>query len=55
MTTTVKDSVPTGQTWTINPFVSGASNTFSYNTTRAGTTRTIKWVAYVKVVSIDWT
>ncbi len=55
MTTIVKDSIPTGQTWTINPFVAGANNTFSYNTTRAGTTRTIKWVAYVKVVSIDWT
>ena len=55
MTTTVKDSVPTGQTWEIVPFVSGAQNTFSYSTTRAGTTRTIKWVAYVKVVSIDWT
>jgi len=55
MTTIVKDGVPTGQTWTVDPFVSGAQNTFSYNTTRAGTTRTIKWVAYVKVVSIDWT
>jgi|TARA_B100001250_G_scaffold201001_1_gene172339 hypothetical protein len=55
MTTIVKDSVPSGQTWTINPFVSGAANTFSYSATRAGTTRTIKWVAYAKVVSIDWT
>ncbi len=55
MTTTVKDDVPAGQTWTINPFIGGSINTFSYNTTRAGTTRVIKWVAYVKVVSIDWT
>ena len=55
MTTTVKDDVPAGQTWTINPFIGGSNNTFSYNTTRAGTTRVIKWVAYVKVVSIDWT
>ena len=55
MTTTVKDDIPAGQTWTINPFIGGSNNTFSYNTTRAGTTRTIKWVAYVKVVSIDWT
>ena len=55
MTTTVKDSIPIGQTWTVSPFVSGSANNFSYNTTRAGTTRTIKWVAYVKVVSIDWT
>lgn len=55
MTTIVKDDIPAGQTWTVNPFISGSNNTFSYNTTRAGTTRTIKWVAYVKVVSIDWT
>lgn len=55
MTTIVKDDVPAGQTWTVNPFLGGAANTFSYNTSRAGTTRTIKWVAYVKVVSIDWT
>lgn len=55
MTTTIKDSIPDGQTWTINPFISGSANTFSYNTSRAGTTRTIKWIAYVKVVSIDWT
>ena len=53
--TTVVDDIPTGQTWTVNPFIAGSANTFSYNTSRAGTTRTIKWVAYVKVVSIDWT
>ena len=55
MTTIVKDDVPVGQTWTVNPFLGGSANTFSYNTSRAGTTRVIKWVAYVKVVSIDWT
>lgn len=55
MTTTVKDSIPSGQTWTIAPFLGGSANTYSYQTTRAGTTRTVKWFAYVKVVSIDWT
>ena len=55
MTTIVKDDIPAGQTWTVNPFIGGSNNTFSYNTSREGTTRTIKWVAYVKVVSIDWT
>ena len=54
MTTIVKDDIPAGQTWTVNPFIGGSNNTFSYNTSREGTTRTIKWVAYVKVVSIDW-
>ena len=32
----------------------GASNRFSYTTTRAGTTSTIKWVSYTQVVSIAW-
>jgi len=55
MITVVKDSIPSGQTWTTTPFLGGSAFRFSYQTTRAGTTRTIKWVAYVKVVSIDWT
>ena len=55
MTTTVKDSIPAGQEWTVNPFLVGAVFNFSYQTTKTGTSRTIKWVAYVKVVSIDWT
>lgn len=55
MTTTVKDSIPIGQEWTITPFLGGAVYNFSYITTKTGTSRTIKWVAYVKVVSIDWT
>ena len=54
METTIKDSIPNGQTWTVSPFTSGSANRFSYQTTRIGTTLTIKWVAYVKVVSIAW-
>jgi len=55
MTTIIKDSIPEGQTWTIVPFDSGAAYRFSYSTVRAGTTTTIKWIVYVKVVSITWT
>jgi hypothetical protein len=55
MTTIIKDSVPEGQTWTIVPFDSGAANRYSYSTVRAGTTASIKWIVYVKVVSISWT
>ena len=50
--TVIKDDVPTGETWSIVPV--GASNRFSYSTTRAGTTSTIKWVSYTQVVSIAW-
>ena len=51
--TVIKDDVPSGETWNIEPV--GASNRFSYSTTRAGTTSTIKWVSYTQVVSIAWT
>lgn len=54
MTTVIKDSIPTGQTWSIEPFVGGGSNRFSYSTTRAGTTLGIKWIVYVKVVNIEF-
>lgn len=55
MTTIIKDSIPEGQNWTIEPFDSGSANRYSYSTVRAGTTINIKWVVYVKVVSITWT
>lgn len=55
MTTIIKDSIPSGQSWTISPFDSGSANRYSYSTVRAGTTTTIKWIVYVKVVSITWT
>ena len=50
--TVIKDDVPSGETWSVVPV--GASNRFSYSTTRAGTTSTIKWVSYTQVVSIAW-
>jgi len=52
MTTVIKDDIPIGQTWSITP--QGASNRFSYSTTRAGTTSNIKWVVSTEVVSIAW-
>lgn len=54
MSTIIKDTIPSGQTWSISPFVSGAANRFSYQTSRIGTTLTVNWLAYVKVVSIAW-
>lgn len=50
--TVIKDDVPDGETWFVQPV--GALNRFSYTTTRAGTTSTIKWIAKTEVVSIDW-
>lgn len=52
MRTVIKDDIPLGQAWTINPL--GSTNRFSYNTERAGTTNTIKWVVSTQIVSIEW-
>jgi len=54
MTTVIKDTVPSGQSWVIEPFVGGGSNRFSYATTRAGTTLAIKWFVYTEVVNINY-
>jgi len=52
MVTVIKDDIPTGQTWSIEPL--GAANRFSYTTTRAGTTNNIKWAVSTQVISIEW-
>ena len=52
METVIKDDIPTGETWDIVPL--GSTNRFSYSTTRAGTTQTIKWVVFTQIISIDW-
>lgn len=54
LVTIIRNSVPSGQSWTVNIFDSGADNRVSFITTRTGTTDTIKWVASTEVVSIDW-
>jgi hypothetical protein len=54
LTTIIKDSISSGETWTVIPFDGGATNRFSYSVTRAGTTDTIKWIAAVDVISILW-
>ena len=52
MTTVIKDDVPSGQTWGIEPI--GSLGRFSYSTTRAGTTNNIKWVVCTQVIAIEW-
>ena len=50
--TVIKDDIPLGQSWSIDPL--GSTNRFSYTTTRAGTTNTIKWLVSTQVISILW-
>ena len=56
LTTIIKDSVPVGEIWTIDLFDTGATNRFSYSVSKQGGAagQTVKWLAYVQVVSIDW-
>lgn len=55
--TIIKDSIPDGETWTAELFDTGAANRFSYSVSKSGGApgQTVKWLAYVQVVSIDWT
>jgi hypothetical protein len=51
--TVIKDSVPSGETWTITPY-SATANTFSYSAVRSGTTVAIKWITHVEIVQVTW-
>jgi len=57
LVTIIKDSVPSGETWSAQLFDTGAANRFSYSVSKTGGApgQTVKWLAYVQVVSIDWT
>jgi hypothetical protein len=52
--TIIKDSIPSGQTWAVDTYDTGAANRFSYSVVRAGTVETIKWISTVDVVNISW-
>lgn len=52
--TIIKDSVPSGQSWTVTFYDSGLANEFSYSTVRGGSTASVKWFAHVSVVSVSW-
>lgn len=52
--TTIKDSVPSGETWSVTSYDSGAANKFSYSAVRGGTIVAIKWIAHVEVMSVSW-
>lgn len=54
--TIIKDSVPSSEVWSTTLFDTGAANRFSYSVEKQGGTagQTIKWVAYVQVISITW-
>lgn len=52
MLTIIKHDVPDGEEWEIDTF--SATNRFSYNVVRTGTTEVIKWITSTQIVSIEW-
>lgn len=57
LTTIIKENVPSGESWSVELFDTGALNRFSYSVQKQGGSpgETVKWMASVQVVSIDWT
>lgn len=53
LTTIIKDTIPSAETWSIEPYDSGNVNTFSYSSTRAGGVTIVKWIASVEVISVE--
>ena len=51
--TIIRDSIPTGETWSIVAKVSNL-NSYSYASVRSGTTSTIKWVVSTDVMTVFW-
>jgi hypothetical protein len=52
--TTLKDSIPSGEGWTVSYYDTGNANQFSYNVGQGSASGTILWTAHVQVVSADW-
>jgi len=52
--TVIKDSVPSGETWSATSYGAGAANQFSYSVVRGGTVVAVKWFAHVDVVQVLW-
>ena len=55
MRTVIRDGVPIGEDWEVQPYTGGSAFRFSYSTTKSGIGAVLKWFASVQVVSIDWT
>jgi len=52
--TILKDSIPSGEGWTVDYYDTGSANQFSYNVSQGSASGTILWTGHVQVVSADW-
>lgn len=52
--TILKDSIPSGEGWSVNYYDTGSANQFSYVVNQGTAAGTILWTAHVQVVTADW-
>lgn len=53
LTTVIKETIPSGQSWDIVPYDQGDVNRFSYSTSKAGGVSVVKWIACVEVITVS--
>lgn len=52
--TILKDSIPSGEGWTVDYYDTGNVNQFSYNVNQGTAAGNILWTAHVQVITVDW-
>lgn len=52
--TILKDSIPSGEGWTVSTYDNGSANQFSYVVNQGTATGNILWTAHMQVVTADW-
>lgn len=54
LTTILKDSIPSGEGWSVSIYDSGSANRYSYTVNQGSASGNITWTAHVQVVAVDW-
>lgn len=54
LTTIIKDSIPSGEGWTVSVYDIGQPNEFSYIVGQGVAAGNILWTAHVQVITADW-
>ena len=52
--TILKDSIPSGEGWSVTYYDTGASNQFSYVANQGVAAGVILWTAHIQVIAADW-
>jgi len=52
--TILKDSIPSGEGWTVNYYDIGSAGQFSYSVNQGSASSNILWTAHVQTITADW-